>query len=113
MTMKRGSSVEREYALVDIFETIAQTLVDECGVPREKITLDSHAVDDLGLDSISFLDLCYGLDMKLHITIPFAELVNDINSGRMDPKDAFVIRNLVAKVEALVQEAAKSADYGP
>ena len=36
-----------------------------------EITPDSHVIDDLGLDSIAFLDTCYALDVKLNIKIPF------------------------------------------
>lgn len=93
----------------EIFEIVAETLADECQVPREKITLDSHAVDDLGLDSISFLELCFALDAKLDIQVPYEELVNGINSGKLDPKKEFVIRSFVSLIEKLVQQQSVNA----
>jgi acyl carrier protein len=86
------------------FEIVADTIVEECAVPREKISLDSHIVDDLGLDSIAFLDLCYGLDVKFDIKIPFEEWVNDINSGKINSKDHFIVRNLVNEINKLVAQ---------
>lgn len=75
------------------FEIVADTIAEECAVPREKITPDAHVIDDLGLDSIAFLDLCFALDMKLNIKIPFDQWVNDINSGKINAKDQFILRN--------------------
>lgn len=93
------------------FDIVADTIAEECAVPREKITPDSHVVDDLGLDSIAFLDLCYALDSKLKIKIPFEEWVNAINSGKIDSKEHFILKNLVAEISKLVDErdAAKPA----
>src|SRR5262245_38987571 len=97
----QASPYGNDISFDQIFEVVAETLADECQVPREKITLDSHAVDDLGLDSISFLDLCFALDSKFNIHVPYEELVNGINSGKLDPKKEFLIRNLVTLVESL------------
>lgn len=84
------------------FDVIADVISEECAVPREKITLDSHVVDDLGLDSIGFLDLCHALDVKLNIKIPFEQWVNDINAGKTNPKDLFIVRNLVDEISKLI-----------
>ncbi len=86
------------------FEIVADAIAEECGVPREKITSDSHLVDDLGLDSIAFLDVCYALDMKLKIKIPFSEWVNAINAGKIDAKEYFIMRNLVSELDRLIAE---------
>jgi acyl carrier protein len=90
----------------EVFEVVAQALADECGVPRETITPDSHVVDDLGLDSVAFLDLCYAIDVKLNIKIPFEKWVNDVNSGKVDAKEAFVLKAIVHEIELLVNDAA-------
>jgi acyl carrier protein len=86
------------------FQTVAETIAEECAVPREKITPDSHIVDDLGLDSISFLDLCYALDVKFEIKIPFEQWVNDINAGKINSKDHFIVRNLVEEISKLLAQ---------
>ena len=86
----------------DTFAILADTISEECGVPREKITLDSHVVDDLGIDSIGFLDLCYALDTKLDIKIPFEQWVNDINSGKINSTEHFVMRNLVDEIDKVI-----------
>ena len=86
------------------FDIVADTIAGECAVPREKITPESHVVDDLGLDSMAFLDLCYGIDMKFDIKIPFEEWVNEINAGKIDAKEHFIVRNLVDEIDKLIAQ---------
>jgi acyl carrier protein len=90
--------------LSSTLDIVADVIAEECSVPREKITPDSHLVDDLGLDSIAFLDVCYALDMKLNIKIPFSEWVNAINAGKIDAKEYFIMRNLVGEIEGLIAQ---------
>lgn len=86
----------------ETFNIVADTIAEECAVPRDKITPDSHVIDDLGLDSIAFLDTCYALDVKLNIKIPFEQWVSDINAGKSDLKELFKMRNLVAEIDKCV-----------
>jgi hypothetical protein len=37
------------------FNTVATIIAETCDIPREKITPDSHAINDLGIDSLDFL----------------------------------------------------------
>jgi len=89
---------------LDVFEMVAQTMVEECDVPREKITPEAHVVDDLGLDSLAFLDVCYALDVKLKIKIPFEEWVNNVNAGKVDTRTAFTLKVIVAEIELLLKQ---------
>ncbi len=86
----------------ETFNIVADTIAEECAVPRDKITPDSHVIDDLGLDSLAFLDVCYALDVKLNAKIPFEQWVGDINSGKIDSKELFRMRNLVAAIDKFV-----------
>jgi acyl carrier protein len=88
---------------VDVYAVVVEALVEECDVPRDAITPESNLADDFGLDSLAFIDLCFALDTKLRIKIPFESWVNDINSGLLDAKQAFLMRNVVAQVEELVR----------
>jgi len=90
--------------LSSTFDIVAEAITEECAVPRERITADSHLVDDLGLDSIAFLDVCYALDRKLNIKIPFAEWVNAVNAGKTDATEYFIMRNLVGEIDKLIAQ---------
>ena len=90
-------------ASIDVYATVVEALVEECEVPRESITPNSNLADDFGLDSLAFIDLCFALDIRLKIKIPFETWVNDINAGRLDAKQVFLMKNVVAQVEELVR----------
>ena len=43
--------------MASTFETVAGIIADTCDIEREKIMPDSHAINDLGIDSLDFLDV--------------------------------------------------------
>lgn len=89
------------------FETVAQVISETSEIPREQITPESHAMDDLGIDSLDFLDIVFALDKKFGIKIPLEAWTQEVNEGRASVDDYFVLKNLVARIDELV--AAKSA----
>jgi acyl carrier protein len=97
---------EEEEMPSETFDIVADTISKECSVPRGQITPESHVVDDLGLDSIAFLDVCYELDTRLGVKIPYEQWVTDINTGKVDAKQLFIMQNLVAAVDKLVADRA-------
>jgi acyl carrier protein len=89
------------------FDTIAEVISETAEIPREKITPEAHAIDDLGIDSLDFLDIVFELDKKFGIKIPLATWTQEVNEGRAAVDDYFVLKNLSARVDALI--AAKSS----
>jgi acyl carrier protein len=92
----------------DTFGIVAQTISEECDIPRDSITLDSNMAEDFGLDSLSFIDVCYALDTKLDIKIPFEDWVNAVNSGKVPSRDIFNVRGIVAEIDKLIAEKRNS-----
>ena len=89
------------------FDTVANIISETCDIEREKITPDSHSIDDLGIDSLDFLDIVFALDKKFGIKIPLERWTEEVNEGRASVDDYFVLKNLCARIDELV--AAKSA----
>ena len=89
------------------FETVAGIISETCDIPREKITPESHAIDDLGIDSLDFLDIVFAIDKEFGIKIPLEKWTQEVNDGKASTEEYFVMKNLCAKIDALV--AAKSA----
>ena len=89
------------------FDTIAEVISETAEIPREKITPEAHAIDDLGIDSLDFLDIVFALDKKFGIKIPLEAWTEDVNQGRAKVEDYFVLKNLCARIDELV--AAKNA----
>ena len=89
------------------FDVVAKVISDTSEIPLEQITLESHAIDDLGIDSLDFLDIVFALDKKFGIKIPLESWTEEVNEGRAKPEDYFVLKNLCARIDELV--AAKAA----
>lgn len=58
----------------EIFEKIKTCLVDALGVDEEEITPQARLIDDLGAESIDFLDIVFRLEKTFGIKIPRGEL---------------------------------------
>ena len=89
------------------FEIVAGVIAETSEIPLEKITPEVHAIDDLGIDSLDFLDIVFALDKKFGIKIPLEAWTEQVNEGKAKVEDYFVLKNLCARIDELV--AAKSA----
>lgn len=89
------------------FDTVAGIISDTADIPIEKITPESHAIDDLGIDSLAFLDIAFAVDKAFGIKLPLEKWTQEVNEGKVPAEEYFVIRNLVARIDSLV--AAKGA----
>jgi acyl carrier protein len=89
------------------FETVANIISETCDIPREKITPASHAINDLGIDSLDFLDIAFAIDKTFGIKMPLEQWTQDVNEGRATTEQYFVLENLSTRIDELV--AAKKA----
>ena len=89
------------------FDVVAKVISDTSEIPLEQITPEAHAIDDLGIDSLDFLDIVFALDKKFGIKIPLEAWTEEVNEGRAKVEDYFVLKNLCARIDELV--AAKAA----
>ena len=89
------------------FETVANIIAETCGIGRDTITPESHAIEDLGIDSLDFLDIAFAIDKTFGIKMPLEQWTQDVNEGRATTEQYFVLQNLCARIDELV--AAKQA----
>ncbi len=52
------------------FDIVAEIIADTSEIPVEDITPESHTIDDLGIDSLDFLDIVFAVDKEFGIKIP-------------------------------------------
>ena len=90
----------------DTFNQVADFIADTSEIPREEITQESHTIDDLGIDSLDFLDIVFAIDKDFGIKIPLETWTQEVNDGKASTEEYFVMKNLCAKIDELV--AAKS-----
>jgi len=89
------------------FDAVASIIADICSIERGRITPESHTIDDLGIDSLDFLDVAFAIDKKFSIKMPIERWMQDVNEGRAAAESYFVLRNLCSRIDELV--AAKPA----
>ncbi len=89
------------------FDRVADIIASTSEIDRDKITPESHTIDDLGIDSLDFLDIVFAIDKEFGIKVPLEKWTQDVNDGRGSTEEYFVMKNLCAKIDELV--AAKSA----
>jgi acyl carrier protein len=59
----------------DIFASFAETIEDFSGVPADDVTLTADLVDDLGIDSLTMVEIIVSAQEKFSIEIPDADLM--------------------------------------
>ncbi len=89
------------------FDKVADIIADTSEIPREDIKPESHTIDDLGIDSLDFLDIVFAVDKEFGIKIPLEAWTQEVNDGKASTEEYFVMKNLVTKIEGLID--AKSA----
>ena len=89
------------------FDAVANIIAETCDIPRDTIKLESHAINDLGIDSLDFLDVAFAIDKAFGIKMPLEQWTQEVNEGKATTEQYFVLKNLCAHIDALV--AAKGA----
>jgi acyl carrier protein len=60
-----------------IFDKVAEIIANSLGCDVEKVMPDSSLIDDLGAESIDFLDIVFRLERAFKVKIPRGEIIND------------------------------------
>jgi acyl carrier protein len=89
------------------FDKVADIIAETCDIPRETIKPESHAINDLQIDSLDFLDIAFAIDKAFGIKLPLEQWTQEVNDGKATTDQYFVLSNLCSHIDQLV--AAKSA----
>jgi acyl carrier protein len=60
-----------------IFPTVAKTIADALGCELEEVKPDASLINDLGAESIDFLDLVFRLERAFKVKIPRGKIIED------------------------------------
>ncbi|MGG5888070.1 acyl carrier protein [Falsiroseomonas sp. HC035] len=90
-----------------VFDRIADIIAENSEVARESITPGAHVINDLGIDSLDFLDIVFAIDKAFGIKVPVETWTQEVNAGTAPAEQYFVMGNLAQRIEELV--AAKQA----
>ena len=78
----------------EIYEKVAETMVDALGVEDDEVSMEATLVDDLGAESIDFLDIVFRLEKSFDIKIPRGELFPE---GLATAESGFVVDGVVTQ----------------
>jgi acyl carrier protein len=85
----------------ETFNAVADIISETCNIDREKIRPESHTINDLGIDSLDFLDVTFAIDKRFGIKMPIEKWMQDINEGKGSVDDYFILNNLCSRIEEL------------
>lgn len=86
------------------FEKVADIISKIGEIDRDKITPESHTINDLEIDSLDFLDIVFEIDKEFGIKIPIEEWTQEINEGKAQTEDYFTMKTLCAKIDSLKKQ---------
>ena len=87
----------------EIFDKVADIIAETSEIDRETITPESHTIDDLGIDSLDFLDIVFAVDKEFGIKVPLEKWTQEVNDGKVPTEEYFVMRNLCGKIGKLIE----------
>src|SRR4026209_1162877 len=103
----QNSRSTRELPMSSTFDTIANIIAETCDIPRDSIKPESHAINDLGIDSLDFLDIAFAIDKAFGIKMPLEQWTQEVNDGKATTEQYFQLTTLCTRIDELV--AAKGA----
>lgn len=84
------------------FDKVADIIAETSEIDRDTIKPESHTIDDLGIDSLDFLDIVFAIDKEFGIKIPLEKWTQEVNENKVETDEYFVLKNLCAKIDELV-----------
>ena len=88
------------------FDTVANIISETCDIPRDNIKPESHAINDLGIDSLDFLDIAFAIDKAFGIKMPLEQWTQEVNEGKASTEEYFVLGRLCTNIDKLVSARA-------
>ena len=85
------------------FERIAAIIAETANVAPEKITPAAHVINDLGIDSLDFLDIVFAIDKEFGIKVPVEAWTEQVNAGTQKAEHFFIMGPLAERIDELVQ----------
>jgi acyl carrier protein len=93
--------------ILAVFPNVAHTVADAIGCEVEKVKLESSLIDDLGAESIDFVDILFRLQRHFKVKIPRGKIVEEargsISEGEFE-KAGVVSDAGIARLRAFLSE---------
>ncbi len=64
-----------------IFEEVQDAFIEALGVDDDEVTMDAKVIDDLGAESLDFLDIVFRLERAFDIKIPRGDMERQVQDS--------------------------------
>ena len=88
--------------MTSTFDKVADIIAETSEIDRDSITPESHTIDDLGIDSLDFLDIVFAIDKAFGIKMPLEQWTQEVNEGGVSGDTYFVLQGLCDNIDKLV-----------
>jgi acyl carrier protein len=88
------------------FTTVAKIISDTSDLSVEEIKPESNLMDDLGIDSLTFLDITFEIDQAFRIQLPVEKWMEEVNQGVTARDSYFRMSGLCAQIDRMVASRA-------
>ena len=78
-----------------VYPTVAKTIADALGCELDEVRPDASLINDLGAESIDFLDLVFRLERAFKVKIPRGKIVEDARGPL--PESQFETKGIVSE----------------
>jgi len=101
-----NASITKE-EIMAVYPKVAATMADALGCDVEQVKLEASLIDDLGAESIDFLDIVFRLERAFKVKIPRGKIVEeargDLSEAEFD-KGGVVTDAGLARLKAYLSE---------
>jgi acyl carrier protein len=101
-----NASITKE-EIMAVYPKVAATMADALGCDVEQVKLEASLIDDLGAESIDFLDIVFRLERTFKVKIPRGKIVEeargDLSEAEFD-KGGVVTDAGLARLKAYLSE---------
>lgn len=90
-----------------VFPKVAATMADALGCEVDQVKLDSSLIEDLGAESIDFLDIVFRLERAFKVKIPRGKIVEEARGELSETdfeKNGVVTDAGLARLQAFLSE---------
>jgi len=84
------------------FATVAKIISDTSDLSVEDIRPESDIMEDLGIDSLTFLDITFEIDQTFRIQLPVEKWMEEVNQGRTAKSHYFMMSGLCSQIDRMV-----------
>ena len=95
--------------MTSTFDRVAEIIAETSDIPRENIKPESHVIEDIGIDSLDFLDIVFAIDKAFGIKVPIEAWTEEVNRGDAPAEQYFVMKNLCAHIDEVIAQKAAAA----